>query len=285
MPRSPAPLDPEKYEQDEDGMLREIVGPWAREKHERVKRYSKISGAVRKKWYKRGRAGATYIELYCGTGRVRIDDTGEVAYGSPLVAWHESVADCSAFTQIHIADADQRLVHAAEHRLKATRAPVYVEVGTAAQTVDRVIAKLNKYALHFVFLDPYNLGSLPFEVIRKLATLERMDILIHVSVQDLNRNLRRYLGKKDSPLERFAPDWQVGLDVRRPDQYLRWKFMEHWRSLIKGEGMRTTEVAELVTAERKQPLYWLAFAARHDRALEFWEKIRNIEEMSQPSLI
>jgi hypothetical protein len=38
-----------------------------------------------------------------------------------------------------------------------------------------------------------------------------------------------------------------------------------------------------VTAENNQPLYWLAFAARHPKALEFWEKIRDLERDPQQS--
>jgi len=284
MPRKPPPLDQEKYEQDEDGMPREIVGSWAREKYERVKRYTKISGGVRKNWYKGGTAGASYIELYCGPGRVRVEDSKEVMHGSPLVAWTESVADNSPFTQVHVADSDARIVDAVERRLKTAIAPVQIEIGPAVETVDRVIKKLNPYGLHFVFLDPYNLAALPFEIVRKLALLKRIDILIHVSVQDLNRNLRRYIQQKNSPLDTFAPGWRNGLDTARSDQYVRGKFMEHWRSLIKDEKMKTAEVAELVTGEMQQPLYWLAFAARHDRALEFWEKIRYLDADPQESL-
>jgi hypothetical protein len=41
-------------------------------------------------------------------------------------------------------------------------------------------------------------------LIRQLAGLNRIDMLIHVSVHDLQRNLRRYANREDSPLDRFA---------------------------------------------------------------------------------
>ncbi|MGB7542712.1 MAG: three-Cys-motif partner protein TcmP [Burkholderiales bacterium] len=286
MPRDIVPLDPKKYEQDEDGLPREIVGPWALEKYLRVQRYVGISGrAVRRNWYKRGKAGATYIELFCGPGRVRIEESNDIRHGSALAAWIASTAADSAFTQVHIADADERLVTACSTRLQRAGAPVWSDTGPAIETVDRVIAKLNRYALHFAFLDPYNLKALPFAIIQKLAALERMDILIHVSVQDLNRNLRRYIKRENSPLDTFAPGWRVGLDTARPDRYIRWKLYEHWRSLIRSEGMDTAEVAELVSGTKMQPLYWLAFAARHKLALQFWEKIREPEPDLQNCLI
>lgn len=130
-----------------------------------------------------------------------------------------------------------------------------------------------------------NLASLSFDVIRKLAAFERMDILIHVSAQDINRNLRKYVNSAASPLDTFAPGWRTHVDADRPDHYVRARIFEHWRSLLTTVGMETTEAAELVAGTNNQPLYWLAFAARHHRALEFWEKIRTTATAPQMGLL
>ena len=55
--------------------------------------------------------------------------------------------------------------------------------------------------------------------------------------------------------------------------------------MLKSAGMDTAEAAELVSGPNNQPLYWLAFAARHPRALEFWEKIRELEPDPQQGLL
>jgi three-Cys-motif partner protein len=182
---------------------------------------------------------------------------------------------------MHVSDAHPALAEAARVRLAAAGAPVMPDVGKAAETVDRIISRLNKWALHFAFVDPYSLGLLEFEIIRKLATLNRMDILIHVSVQDMNRNLRKYIKKQGSALDVFAPDWRNEVDTGRPDYHVRARIFEHWRDLLKTVGMTTAEAAELVTGEKHQPLYWLAFAARHPRALQYWEKIRRLDQHQQ----
>jgi three-Cys-motif partner protein len=279
--RPPAALDPQKYEQDEDGFPREIVGKWAVDKYARLAKYVDISRGVRAGFVGKGKAGSTYIELFCGPGRVRLKDTRDVTHGSPLVAWAESASSKTAFTQVHIADADTRLVEASTARLRKLGATVQPEIGTAEETVARIIPKLNKYALHVAFLDPYNLGTLPFEVIRKLAGLKRMDILIHVSVQDLNRNLLRYIERQGSPLDTFTPGWRQHVKADRSIDYVRGKLFEYWRSLLRTIDMSTAEAAELVSGGTNQPLYWLAFVARHRRALEFWEKIRHVEPNPQ----
>ena len=273
------------YELDEDGYLREKVGPWVQDKHVRLARYVGISRSVRAKFIGRGKAGATFIDLYSGPGRVRVRDEVQAIDGSPLVAWHEAVDGGAPFTQIHVADADPQLSAAVEARLRKVGASAFAETGPAAETVNRVISKLDPYALHFAFLDPYNLGDLPFDIIRKLAGLKRMDILIHVSIQDLQRNLRRYIESENSPLDSFAPGWREHVDVSRAPKLVRAKYLEYWRGLLMAETMATTETAELIVGTKKQRLYLLAFAARHELGLDFWDKVRNVDGNQQPLLL
>ena len=272
---------------DQDGMPREIVGEWVRDKHARLQRYVHISGTgVRKQWLKHpSSAGATYIELLSGPGKLRVRNEKAAIDGSPLVAWREAQKTDSAFTEVWVADKDENLVSAAKTRLIRAGANVKSEVGFAIDTVDSIVRRLNPHALHFAFLDPFSLGALPFVVIEKLARLKRMDILIHFSTQDLTRNLRRYINDSDSPLDAFAPGWREKIDdFNRSEDHLRGIIFEHWREKIRGIGMDTAEAAELIVGPTRQPLYWLAFAARHPQALKFWEKIRRIQPVTESLL-
>ena len=279
-------LDPEKYELDEDGYARELVGPWVAEKHLRLAKYVDISRAVRRRFTGPGNAGATYIDLFCGPGWCRVRDTTRVLDGSPLVAWNMATEKNLPFSDVYISDADPQLTKACEVRLAAAGARVTFDVGPADEVVDRLVEKLNPSALHLAFLDPYDLKNLPFTIIQKLARRNNMDLLIHVSLQDLQRNFHLYQKQENSPLDKFAPGWRQNVDVDRSDQrLLRSKFLEYWRGLIKGLDMSTTEMAELVTGTRNQRLYHLVFAARHPTAMEFWEKVRKIEPDPQGSLL
>ena len=51
---------------------------------------------------------------------------------------------------------------------------------------------INPYGLHLAFLDPFNLAQLPFSIIEKMLRVKRMDMIIHVSLQDFQRNLDKY---------------------------------------------------------------------------------------------
>jgi three-Cys-motif partner protein len=278
-------LSSDDYELDPDGDVRELVGPWVRDKHARLERYIQISSPTRRKWLSNGWGRASYIDLYSGPGKCRIKDTDEVLLGSSVVAWKKSVSRRVPFSDIFVGDLHPTICTAVDHRLKAEAAPVRVFEGAASKTVDEVIGQLDPGGLHLAFLDPYDLKSLPFDVIRKLANVSHMDIIIHFSLYDLSRNLRRYIEWPDSPLDTFAPQWRAHVDVDRPDDTVRATIFHYWRRLLKGLGMNITEAAELVEGPNSVPLYWLAFVARHDRALQFWEEIRHLKPNPQLGIL
>src|SRR5438034_8413582 len=66
---------------DDDGLPLDEVGPWAKQKLERRRRYVDISRATRRKFVQ-GTGGATYVDLFSGTGRAIIRDTAEKLDGS-----------------------------------------------------------------------------------------------------------------------------------------------------------------------------------------------------------
>jgi len=266
---------PEGFEIDpQDNLIRAIVGPWAYDKHARIRKYVDISGPARRKYA--GQSQSTFIDLFCSCGRSRIKDTQEVIDGSPVVAWLESVRCNAPFSKVLIADHNEQLLKACEARLLKHGAPVVTFFGDAQNTVDALIRQLDPHGLHFILLDPYNLESLSFGIVRKLAALKRADILMHVSAVDLQMNLRLYMSRDTSPLDSFAPGWRAHVPSSSDDVMVRGKILEHWRNLLKLEGLTTTETHQLVVGSGNQRLYWLAFAAKHELALSFWDKIKHV---------
>lgn len=266
---------------DTDGLPMSEVGEWALDKHERLRRYVTITSAVRKKWLKPIRQGqqahgATYIELFCGPGRSLISGTDRVIDGSALVAPCAAAQAGAPFSRVLLADEDPSFVDAACARLAARSISAEPFRGPATDIVGEIVKTLNPHGLHFAFIDPFNLRDLDFSVLKRLAALNRMDMLIHVSVQDLQRNLRRYIENKSSALDRFAPGWRKHMDTIAPDQSVRAAIFEYWLGLIRELNMEPSQGVELVSGERNQRLYWLVLVSRHERAGELWDKIRNI---------
>jgi len=257
----------------DDGLPITKVGAWTREKHERLVKYVSITRDVRRKFLNR-----TYIELFCGPGRSLIEDRGEFIDGSPILAARTAKESSVPYAEIHLADSDSSFIDAISKRFPNDAGRVHPYIGAAEQTVDAITSCLDRYGLHFAFLDPYKLDPLPFSVIEKLAKVKRMDMLIHVSIHDFQRNLRLYMDEHDGPLDRFAPGWRLAVASRDRDRTARIKIFQHWLKLIRSLDMAAADGIEKVAGSNKQPLYWLVLVARHERAHEFWNKIRNVSD-------
>jgi three-Cys-motif partner protein len=259
-------------QQDADGLPASEVGAWTEEKHERLRKYVDASHFARRAYKSR-----TYVDLYCGPGRSWISGTGKFIDGSPLVAFESAAKHGDQFTEILIADARQDYLAAAEKRLRARGANVQSFPGEARAVVDEVVKAIDPHGLHFAFLDPYNLGALSFSVIQKLASVKRMDLLIHVSAMDLKRDLHNYIrpdGPKD--LDDFAPGWRENVSTNGRKDVVRQEIFEYWRSLIKQLGTSPSDCIEVVENSKSSDLYWLVFVARHPLAHKLWKAIANV---------
>ena len=258
-----------------DGLPVMCVGDWAQEKMACLRAYVDISHAVRRKFLE-GTGGATYVDLFSGPGRTRVRGTGITHDGGALEAARSAARTNTVFSSVHVADLCEEYAASTVARLRSLGVNATGSHGSAEDTVDSVVAKLGRYGLHLAFLDPFNLGSLPFTILEKLMAFDRMDLLIHVSLQDLQRNLPKHRKRLDdtTPLDRFAPGWRkVVSDDRVSHEEAMRRVYRHWCSLLEDHGMVVSET-QLVKGDQGQYLYWLAFASRHDTAGRFWNAIR-----------
>ena len=145
----------------DDGLSLDEVGIWAKDKHDRLRKYVDISRAARRKFVQ-GSGGATYIDLYCGAGRAVVRETGEIIDGSALVAFKCAKEGRVAFSEFYIADTDQEKCNACAKRIASAGGRPLAVTGPAEITAARIVSQLNRHGLHFAFLDPYNLDDLPF---------------------------------------------------------------------------------------------------------------------------
>lgn len=254
-----------------DGLRVAEVGDWSEEKHLRLKHYVDITRDTRRKF---DHNGCSYTDLYCGPGRARLRDSGKIVDGSPLVAAIEA-QKAVPFTQLHIGDLDRQNVEACCKRLAAKSIDgVSAYVGEAAETAEQVVRSLNPYGLHIAFLDPFSIAALPFEVIRTLAQVKRMDLIIHVSTMDLQRNVKRDL--ESGALGRFAPGCTEVVDRRQRNEILVREVFRHWRKLISDLDFKMSDNIERIAGTKNQPLYWLVLASRHNLARKFWAAVSNV---------
>jgi three-Cys-motif partner protein len=175
-----------------------------------------------------------------------------------------------------VADLDSENLETCFSRLKSVSgAPnIHKYLGKAEDTALQVTRNLNKSGLHLAFLDPYSIGAIPFVVIETLAQLKRMDMIIHVSEMDLNRNIRMY--RETGVLEQFAPGCEASIDWRHKDEIVRAELFRYWRSKLQALGY-IVGGAEKVTGDNNQPFYWLVSVSRSDLGKKFWDEIRHVE--------
>jgi three-Cys-motif partner protein len=260
----------DRYSLDEQSLWIEHVGPWARDKLKILTDYIQASSAARRRYLG---SGAAYIDVCCGPGRSKIRTTGRYIDGSPLAAFRKAKESLAPFTQMHISDADPDLLASADKRLRALGAPVHGTPGPATVAMPQIVQRLNSSGLHFAFLDPHNLGTLSFDLFESLAKLKRIDIIVHVSLSDLQRNADRYTSKAHSEFDRFAPGWRDNIPTDMNQNSLRAAILKYWSDKVMELGLPRAEHCELITGTKNQRLYWLIFLGKHELAHALWSKI------------
>ncbi len=198
-------------------------------------------------------------------------ESGVISDGGVLSAWRISECGGAPFNEIYIADANAESVEACSSRLRAAGAKVQACVGNASQTVDWVLETLPR-GLHFAFLDPFNIEHLDFEIIRKLAARPHIDLLIHFSVMDVQRNISGDFNLASSRLDAAAPGWRSKLRLKEvPKREQVGAYLEYWESLVTDlTKMQVAQSKPLFVNMNKGPLYRLIHLARHPLATKLW---------------
>ena len=271
MPKKPIKLDPA------DGLVVGEVGPWATEKHDRLRKYIQASHGARAKFLPPvGTGGASYIELYSGAGRSLITGTNQIIDGSAVVAFKAGRDSGHQFSEMHLSDLEAQNSSALAQRIKALGGAATSYVGDADIVVDQVMNAINPRGLHLAFLDPFNLAQLPFSIIERMLRVQRMDMIIHVSLQDLQRNLDEYSRVGDPTLDNFAPDWRSAVDVRQSMTALRAALIEYWLGAIRSLGTHPATGIPLIVGEKNQRLYWLVFISSNPLGQKLWNDVQNL---------
>jgi three-Cys-motif partner protein len=273
-------LDPEQYVIGDDELVVEKVGPWVKDRLDIIAGYVQITGATRRK-YSRNRPA--FIDIFSGPGRSLIRETdGEYIDGSAVTAFRQGQRSAAPFASIEVSDREPELLAAAKTRLEKVGAPVTATPGPAIDAVAKIVPSLNPNGLHFALLDPHNLGALSFSIIEQLANLRYVDIMVHVSVSDLQRNAALYESEAQQQFGHFAPGWREKVSLDANLNSVRASLIEYWSDLVERLGLPRARHAQLIKGSRGQRLYWLMLLSRHPKAHEFWEKITS--PAKQPTL-
>jgi three-Cys-motif partner protein len=271
-------------ERDDHLPVREC-GPWTEEKLYFWSKYIDIATTAmvgKRQW----RAGLAYVDLFAGPGVCRVRESNLRLPGSTIIAAHAP----KPFTRIVAVELDPQSARALRARLTAsgTRSRWAVHEGDCNKLIDRVIVEVPVGALTLAFLDPEGFDA-HFETLRRLADERRVDFLILFADSiDLLRNLAQYAREHESKVDRMLGpncDWRAALaalDDQSPSK-VRELFENLYQAQVRNqlgyEGFRTRQISG-----PHGPLYRLIFASKHERGVEFWEKVVRRDVSGQADL-
>lgn len=265
----------EKYEIAEDGLPREIVGPWVRDKHHFLQYYVDASRAARASLG----GEPCLLDLFCGPGQIRVREERAHMPGGTIAALTTSLlahrGQSSPFERVMIGDLLAENVSANSARIGGMFGgrPVQEFVGTAETSVLEMVQHLPRRGLHLAYLDPYSIFVLPFSIIEALAGAGRVDIVMHFASNDVSRNLQR--PDLYPKLDAVAPGWRNVCDGRIGKSLKRHYFFEHWKALFERVGYHVSERWVPVRNTRKREIYRLVLASKHPLGPKIWDSLND----------
>jgi three-Cys-motif partner protein len=260
-----------------DGLPVLCVGPWAEKKHHYLESYCHISSdGMKNRWGRR-----FYIDLFSGPGLCRNKESSEEIDGSPLIALSKN------FTDFIFIESNRKSLDVLKSRVSARtdkRSIKYI-AEDANVIIDEIISIVPQQdALVLLFADPFNV-HLKMSSLQKLTEKLRTDLLLHFPWGTyLQRVVSLMPDLKDETkqtIDEFfgTTDWRNLSHSTGVIEYIRL-----YENQLRKLGYLIGNNYPRMENSRKSTLYYLVFASKHQRGIEFWGKVNKIEFGGQRTL-
>lgn len=257
-----------------DGYAARSSGLWAKKKLRILNKYMDLfTVGMKNKW-----EGLIYVDLFAGPGRCIVPESRDEFDGSPLLAMKAK----NPFKQLYFIEQQTANIAALKFRTEKD-ARVKILPMNCNLAVDEIIAKKRSNTLYLIFVDPTGL-DIHFDTLRKLSNALPCDFLINWFMSAIVRNLKQWSEIGESArLDKFfgTSDWKKSLNAgsnRLVFNSLRGLYSSQL-SLI---GYKHQGVPYSLKNSIDAELYWLWFASRHERGLDFWQKcVKSADEQME----
>lgn len=254
----------------EDGLPVQSVGSWARKKHDRLRLYLDATREVRRRFVPEGpkKAGAAFIDLFAGPGRVRVRDCATTDLGSCAIAMEHSRVP---FSRLIFCDADADNARALSERTRED-ARVSVIHGDCNERIGDIMELVPMNGLNLAFFDPFGAKTFHWKTLEALAKARRMDLLMHFPTSTVKRNY----GNKSNPRFEYVIDRMIGsADWRErvPGARDAAKLITELRERLSTLGYVRDEVRSVPVHSKGKLLYHLVFAAKSTTGTDIWNSI------------
>jgi len=275
-----------------DGLPVQCVGAWVEDKYFFLEAYLNASCEARRKFADRN--NAVFIDLFAGPGKCIIRNEKREIDSGGIRALHRNEAP---FNELFYIDISKTNTETLKERIK-NKIGCNVSCGDANELVPDLVINLSKrpFRYHFAFIDPFGPDGLKFKTLEQLATLERMDMLIHFPIGAIKRNLPNWRKKTNTILDDF-----LGTDIWRnkieestskqifkilidifTDQLKKIGYPEKGLKLASSEKDIYTGLPTVSVRNTKDVgLYVLILASKHPLAQKIWGSIIKISPDGQ----
>lgn len=262
----------------DDGLPANEVGPWAKVKYALVGLYGEIfSKGMKDKWDRR-----IYIDLFAGSGRVRVRDTGEILNASPLIA----LGVTHPYDLYIFCEQDGGNLSTLKQRVATLHPDANVEyiLGDCNAQVSQINAAIVKCGargggLSFCFADPFGIADLKFATIEAISAGKAVDFLLLLALaMDANRFKKLYSKPSNPTVDEFLgdPEWRTEWSKVEGKVDFRRFLAERYGVRMAKLGylpVPLTKMKEVRSSEKNLPLYHLAFFSRNKLGYKFWDQV------------
>jgi three-Cys-motif partner protein len=214
-------------------------------------------------------SGLHYIDLFAGAGIERLKESGNLDWGSPMIAAQVP----NKFTTLHLCEKGKKKYKALKVRIDRVANNAVCLNGDANEKVHEIVRQIPQGTLSLAFLDPYGL-HLEFKTLEALSDIRADLIIFFPDHLDALRNWEHnYLDNPDSNLDRClgtGADWRSIINETPHDhraEVLRNLYVRQIKSL----GYTQFEYERI--GIKNHPLYVLIFCSRHPLAAKLWRGI------------
>jgi three-Cys-motif partner protein len=255
----------------DDGLAVQDVGAWALEKHDILQRYIEASAGPRGTFLRPRPGfspwGAGFIDLFAGPGRARVRETQEFIAGSPIVALDHA---SKPFSRVVAIDLDSENVSALRSRTAKYGERAEVIQGDCNEVIGEAVGRLPEQGLNLALIDPYGLEPLRFDTLRVLASVRRMDLIVHFPVADMKRNIMNV--KRDAYQQFIDRFLGVHVEIKHLSEIP--KLIDVLRSQLAQFGYEQEQVRSIPVCNSKNaPLYYLVYISKHPKGSAIWKSL------------
>jgi three-Cys-motif partner protein len=202
----------------------DVVGPWALEKHQRLRdyllEYTKIMKS--QSWCR----GFEYIDAFAGSGAARLRDQDVRIHGSPRIAL-DLPHPFTGYTFIETAP--WRVEHLQQLKTEFPERDIRIVEADCNRFITREITSKISYRAQrraFAFLDPFS-THVDYDTIRQIADTGAIEVFLHFPTMAINRSeLHNEIeinvdGTNGDAMDRIwgNHDWHDLLYARQPDLF------------------------------------------------------------------